>query len=193
MVVNLGAKSNPHCISQILLSNRPKCTHNPRHAKARVSAASASTPTSAPATTGATVSMKAVATDSGPPRLSSALPSADALLPLAGRNSLPLMVYLPGIDGTGLAAARQFPSLLQRFDLVTLVTPPTDRSNFSTLVDIVVGFLRDEVPRHSPTRPVYLLGESFGGVLALAVAAAAPELVDRLVLVNPATSFETSL
>ena len=44
-----------------------------------------------------------------------------------------------------------------------------------------------------PERPVYLLGESFGGVLALAVAEARPDLVDRVVLVNPATSFSRSL
>lgn len=44
-----------------------------------------------------------------------------------------------------------------------------------------------------PERPVYLLGESFGGVLALAVAEARPDLVDRVVLVNPATSFPRSL
>lgn len=44
-----------------------------------------------------------------------------------------------------------------------------------------------------PERPVYLLGESFGAVLALAVAHAKPDLVDRLVLVNPATSYENSI
>jgi pimeloyl-ACP methyl ester carboxylesterase len=40
---------------------------------------------------------------------------------------------------------------------------------------------------------VTLVGESFGGCLALRVAAAAPELVARLVLVNPATCFGQSL
>lgn len=44
-----------------------------------------------------------------------------------------------------------------------------------------------------PDRPVYLLGESFGAVLTLAVAAAKTDLVDRLVLVNPATSYENSI
>lgn len=43
-----------------------------------------------------------------------------------------------------------------------------------------------------PERPVYLLGESFGGILAVAVAAARPDLVNRVVLVNPATSYERS-
>ena len=45
----------------------------------------------------------------------------------------------------------------------------------------------------SPTRPVYLLGESFGGLLAAAVAIERPDLVDRLILVNPATSFKRSV
>jgi pimeloyl-ACP methyl ester carboxylesterase len=104
-----------------------------------------------------------------------------------------MMLYLPGIDGTGLAAQRQFESILSRFDLITLVTPPEDRTDFSALVDIVVNFLKVEVPLHPATRPIYILGESFGGVLAFAVAAEAPHLIDRLVLVNPATSFEDSL
>lgn len=60
-------------------------------------------------------------------------------------------------------------------------------------VEIVKAYLRDEVLRHPPTRPVYLLGESFGGVLAVAVAAECPHLVDRVVLVNPATSYPRSV
>ena len=167
----------------------------PNHRFARVSHlrihAAASQPTLAATNT---VSLAdAVPKDAGPPRLSCPLPDPEAPLPLAGRPSLPLMVYLPGIDGTGLAAARQFPRLLERFDLITLVTPSKDRTGFNELVEIVVDFLREEVPLHPPTRPVYLLGESFGGVLALGVAEKVPELVDRLVLVNPATSFEDSL
>jgi pimeloyl-ACP methyl ester carboxylesterase len=40
---------------------------------------------------------------------------------------------------------------------------------------------------------VTLVAESFGGCLGLRVAAAAPDLVQRLVLVNPATSFARAL
>ena len=68
--------------------------------------------------------------DDGPPRVMSLLDPH--VLPAPGseqratdqRQHLPLMLYLPGIDGSGLAASRQFPALLQRFDLRTLVTPP---------------------------------------------------------------------
>ena len=42
-------------------------------------------------------------------------------------------------------------------------------------------------------RPIYLLGESLGGVLAIAVAAERPDLIDRIVLVNPATSYPRSM
>ena len=66
--------------------------------------------------------------DGGPPRVTSLLdPGAASLADGAApvdRQHLPLMLYLPGIDGSGLAAARQFPSLLRSFDLRTLVTPP---------------------------------------------------------------------
>ena len=55
------------------------------------------------------------------------------------------------------------------------------------------SYLEAEVNVDDPDRPVYLLGESFGAVLALAVAHDKTDLVDRLVLVNPATSYEKSI
>jgi len=55
------------------------------------------------------------------------------------------------------------------------------------------AYMEAEVGACDPQRPVYLLGESFGALLALAVAAQRPDLVDRLVLANPATAFPRSL
>lgn len=52
-------------------------------------------------------------------------------------EDLPLMFYMPGIDGTGLAAYRQFPRLTRAFDLRCLIVPRTDRSTFEQLVDDV--------------------------------------------------------
>ena len=124
--------------------------------------------------------------DDGPPRLCSVL-SEDILMHkrtggALKRDALPLMIYLPGIDGTGLAAARQFPSLLRNFDLVTLITPSADRTKFETLTNMVVEFLEHELEFIPPDRPVYLLGESFGAILAISVGLKCPGLVDRLVL-----------
>ncbi|KAK9908919.1 hypothetical protein WJX75_004666 [Coccomyxa subellipsoidea] len=129
--------------------------------------------------------------DGGPPRfISPFIPGRAARI---DQSLLPLMVYLPGIDGTGLAASRQFPYLVDAFDLHALSIPGQDRTPFEGLVKLVEEYMELVVMQSPPERPVYLLGESFGGVLALAVAEARPDLVDRVVLVNPATSFSRSL
>jgi pimeloyl-ACP methyl ester carboxylesterase len=54
-------------------------------------------------------------------------------------------------------------------------------------------YLEKEVADSPIERPIYMLGESFGGVVALAAAAERADLVDRIVLVNPATSFPRSI
>lgn len=100
--------------------------------------------------------------------------------------------YLPGIDGTGLAAVRQFAPLSESFVLSCLTIPPNNRDTFEELLERVVAHITCIAADIPPTRPIYLLGESFGGILALAVGAAAPESVDRIVVVNPATSFPES-
>ncbi|GFR43739.1 hypothetical protein Agub_g4849, partial [Astrephomene gubernaculifera] len=102
--------------------------------------------------------------------------------------SLPLLVYLPGIDGTGLAAYRQFPGLAARFQLRAVFLPPEDRTPFGQLVEQLAEQISEEARLLDPGCPVYLLGESFGGLLALALAQKL-SCVDRLVLVNPATCF----
>lgn len=107
-------------------------------------------------------------------------------------NELPVMLYLPGEDGTGLTASRQFPSLVQAFDFEALTIPATDRTDFDGLVTIVKEYIESNLHPRAEGRPVYLLGESFGGLLALAVANECKDLVDRVVLVNPATSYKDS-
>jgi pimeloyl-ACP methyl ester carboxylesterase len=48
--------------------------------------------------------------------------------------------------------------------------------------------IRAEVEQ-KPLQPVYLCGESFGGCLAIKVMLRSPQLFHRLILVNPASSF----
>jgi pimeloyl-ACP methyl ester carboxylesterase len=65
----------------------------------------------------------------------------------------------------------------------------------SELVKLVERTIRSEHHR-SPNRPIYLVGESFGGCLALAVAALTPDIDLVLILANPGkklVSFKPSL
>ena len=139
-------------------------------------------------------------------------PSASDLTLTPPDVDKPLMLYVPGLDGTGFAASTQFERLQRSFDLKVMHVPPTDRSDFGTLVDTIATFLEEETARRADAgekpRPgfnakakkkkfsrdasVYLLGESMGGLLSLGVALRRPDLVDRLVLVNPASSFDKS-
>lgn len=52
--------------------------------------------------------------------------------------ALPMMLYIPGIDGTGLVASRQFPTLARAFDLRAMTIPPKDRHNFQQLLGFVM-------------------------------------------------------
>lgn len=105
-------------------------------------------------------------------------------------ETLPILIYLPGLDGTGITGLRQFPNLADAFDLRALVLPFSDRTSFHELVDIVKDYVEEIAHQDAGGRPVYLAGESFGALLALIVAHHCKNTVDRLVLINPATSLE---
>ncbi|CEL99693.1 unnamed protein product [Vitrella brassicaformis CCMP3155] len=103
----------------------------------------------------------------------------------------PLMLYLPGMDGTGFSAFTQFPFLSEEFDLTCLSITANDRSTVQELVQATLSHLHQ-----SPPRPFYLLGESFGAVVALLVAHEIekapkdfPGELRGVIIVNPATSF----
>ncbi|HEY9642224.1 MAG TPA: alpha/beta hydrolase [Coleofasciculaceae cyanobacterium] len=103
----------------------------------------------------------------------------------------PLFFYLPGMDGTGQLLSRQLAGLEQAFDIRCLAIPPDDLTHWADLTQQVVALIEAEL-RHDTQHPVYLCGESFGGCLALKVLLQAPHLFDRLILLNPATSFKHS-
>lgn len=101
----------------------------------------------------------------------------------------PLLVYLPGMDGTGKLLRPQITALEQSFDIRRLSIPANDLTNWDGLVRQLVELIRIEAADKIPHRLIYLCGESFGGCLALKLAIAEPELCDRLILINPASSF----
>ncbi|WJX77130.1 hypothetical protein P8452_60465 [Trifolium repens] len=126
-----------------------------------------------------------IVADGGPPRWFSPLECGSRL------DKSPLMLFLPGIDGVGLGLVSHHEKLGRIFDLWCLHIPVADRTPFTDLVKLVEKTVRSEYQR-SPNRPIYLVGESLGGCLALAVAARNRDIDLVLILANPGTSFSRS-
>ncbi|MED6158322.1 hypothetical protein PIB30_031740 [Stylosanthes scabra] len=103
----------------------------------------------------------------------------------------PVLLYLPGIDGVGLGLTLHHQKLKGIFDISCLHIPVFDRTPFTDLMKIVESRVKSEHQR-SPRKPIYLVGESLGACLALAVAARNPDIDLVLIIANPATSFNRS-
>lgn len=104
--------------------------------------------------------------------------------PIFPQPDKPLLLLLPGLDGTGQLFVSQVRSLAQDFDVRCLMIPEENRQDWFELAQAVVQLV-DDVGRD---RPLYLCGESFGGCLALQVALTAPSRLAHLVLINPASA-----
>ncbi|KAH9791719.1 AB hydrolase-1 domain-containing protein [Citrus sinensis] len=129
--------------------------------------------------------IRSSSSDGGPPRWFSPLECG----PHSPQS--PLLLFLPGIDGVGLGLIRHHQRLGKIFDVWSLHIPVKDRTSFTGLVKLIETTVRSENCR-SPKRPIYLVGESLGACLALAVASRNPRIDLVLVLSNPATSFSRS-
>ncbi|GLT57160.1 hypothetical protein SLA2020_301480 [Shorea laevis] len=103
----------------------------------------------------------------------------------------PLLLFLPGIDGTGLGLITHHHKLGKIFDMWCLHIPLKDRTSYMGLLKLVEETVRS-ANYTSPNRPIYLVGESLGGCIALDVAARNPDIDLVLILANPATSFSRS-
>ena len=93
------------------------------------------------------------------------------------------LVLVPGIDGTGRLFHRQVPRLASRYRTVTY-TLRDDADTMDELVEDLAAVIRT-VGRG----PAVVIGESFGGTVALSVGLAHPELVRALVVVNSFARF----
>lgn len=111
--------------------------------------------------------------------------SFDRLTPK--RDNLPILLFLPGIDGSGRAGLTQWPRLSSTFEVHALKMTPDDQTTFEDLIEGCRAFLSETSAR----RGSLLVGESTGAVLALGVALRTSH-VDGLCLVNPATSYSGS-
>ncbi|XP_061971282.1 phytyl ester synthase 1, chloroplastic-like [Populus nigra] len=123
--------------------------------------------------------------DGGPPRWFCPVECGQPL------KDSPILLFFPGIDGVGLGLTLHHKALGKVFEVRCLHIPVYDRTPFEGLVKFVEKIVRLE-HASSPNKPIYLVGDSFGGCLALAVAARNPEIDLVLILANPATSFNRS-
>jgi pimeloyl-ACP methyl ester carboxylesterase len=114
--------------------------------------------------------------------------SVDFLDPREINPDAPLFVYLPGMDGTGELLQNQSAHLAADFDLRCLTIRTDNYSTWQDLTRDTVRLINRELALKT-NQEVYLCGESFGGCLALKTALAAPNVISKLILVNPASSF----
>jgi pimeloyl-ACP methyl ester carboxylesterase len=99
---------------------------------------------------------------------------------LSVRGTGEALVLVPGMDGTGQLFYRQTPSLSESFRTATYALRSNARK-MDTLVDDLARVIDTVAPE---TRRAVVVGESFGGALAMSFALARPEQVSALVVLN---------
>ena len=111
-------------------------------------------------------------------------------------SRLPLLVFLPGMDGSLATPFMQFAELSTTFELACMqhVEGLSSRRSFDELTAACSEAIADHL---EDGRQVLLVGESFGATLAVAVAHQVEQSgssagLRGLVLVNPATSYRRS-
>jgi pimeloyl-ACP methyl ester carboxylesterase len=92
----------------------------------------------------------------------------------------PPLILVPGMDGTGRLFYRQVPALATRYRVATY-SLRDDAPDMDAEVADLARVVRSVAP---PGAPAVLVGESFGGTVALSFALAHPDLVAALVVLN---------
>lgn len=91
----------------------------------------------------------------------------------------PLLVYICGLDGTGELLFKQIPELSRKYRVITYRSRDAGEFTYGELADDVAALIDGEGEERAT-----VLGESFGGTVALMFALRHPSMVERLVIVN---------
>lgn len=100
----------------------------------------------------------------------------------------PLIIYIPGLDGTGQLFVRQIEQLKSEFTVVTFPLRNEGIFIYSDLVSDIVSILDQE-----KIQKAIIVGESFGGTIALHFALEHQDRIKRLILVNTFPFFRRRL
>jgi pimeloyl-ACP methyl ester carboxylesterase len=94
-------------------------------------------------------------------------------------GSGPLLVYIAGMDGTGELFYKQAPALARSYRVATFRQREHGRFTYDDLTEDVAAIIRNAGESRAT-----IVGESFGGTIAMQFAIRFPEMVERLVVVN---------
>ena len=99
------------------------------------------------------------------------------------------VVLVPGLDGTGDLFYRQTPRLARSYRVATYALRDS-----ATRMDVLVNDLAQVIDQTAPVeRRAIIIGESFGGALALTLALTDPARVSALVILNSFPHFSPQL
>lgn len=108
--------------------------------------------------------------------------------PFQPQAEYPILVFLPGMDETGKALMTlQMAGLDAVFDVRCFVIPSDSFDDWNSFSQQLIALTKAELEQ--APRQVYLCAESFGTCVALTALAQAPNLYDRIILINSASSF----
>ncbi len=103
-------------------------------------------------------------------------------------GSGPLLIYVAGLDGTGQLFFKQAPRLALAHRVITFRSREHGPFTYQDLTDDLAAIIRDQGEQR-----VTIVGECFGGTVALNFAVAYPRMVERLVVVNSFPRFRNRL
>ncbi|CAK9192879.1 unnamed protein product [Sphagnum troendelagicum] len=101
-------------------------------------------------------------------------------------ENAPLLLCLPDIISNGLSIKLHQQKLARLFEVRCLHVPFYDQTPYDSLLEQVEAVIQEE-QSFQPNRTIYLMGQGYGALLALLLAAHNPDLDLVLVLVDPAT------
>ncbi len=100
----------------------------------------------------------------------------------------PFLIYIPGLDGTGQLFCHQIEQLKSKYTVITFPLRNEASFTYADLTEDILSILEQE-----GIKKAIIVGESFGGTIALHLALEHQNRIERLILVNTFPFFRRRL